>query len=120
MALNAHRIAKEIRRSYAVPLRSQIIRAAMSVPANIVEGRRQKSEKEFARFLHIALHSGFELEHHLIIARDIGAMSESDFSLLLRQLIEVRRMIFGLLKKLDDQAHEEDRPTIKHGRQAPS
>src|SRR6266568_2582765 len=64
LALHAHRVATGIRRRQDVPLSSQIIRAAMSIPANIVEGRRQKSEKEFARFLQIALNSGFELEYH--------------------------------------------------------
>jgi len=72
----------------------------MSIPANIVEGRRQDSDKEFARFLRIALNSGCELEYHLIVARDIGVMSEADSETLLRQVIEVRKMIHGLLNKL--------------------
>jgi len=72
----------------------------MSIPANIVEGRRQESEKEFARFLRIAVNSGCELEYHLIVARDIGVVSESESASLLRELIEVRRMIHGLLKKI--------------------
>jgi four helix bundle protein len=70
------------------------------MPANIVEGRRQESEKEFARFLRIALNSGCELEYHLILARDIGAMSPNDSESLLRECIEVRRMLHGLLNKL--------------------
>ena len=60
----------------------------MSIPANIVEGRRQESEKEFARFLRIALNSACELEYRLIVACDIGAMSESDCESLLRECIE--------------------------------
>jgi len=79
-----------------------MIRAAMSIPANIVEGRRQESEKEFARFLRIALNSGCELEYHLIVARDIEAITEADSDSLLRELIEVRKMIHGLLRKLGD------------------
>jgi four helix bundle protein len=102
LALNAHRVATGIRRSHDVALRSQIIRSAMSIPANIVEGRRQESEKEFARFLRIALNSGCELEYHVIVARDIRAMAERDSESLLRELIEVRKMIHGLLKKLGD------------------
>ena len=72
----------------------------MSISANIVEGRRQESEKEFARFLRIALNSGCELEYHLILARDVGAMSDSDSESLLRECIEVRKMLHGLLNKL--------------------
>ena len=86
----------------------------MSIPANIVEGRRQESEKEFARFLKIALNSGFELEYHLIVARDIEVMSDSDSAALLRETIEVRKMIHGLLNRI--------RPTLPPAsvRKAPS
>ena len=72
----------------------------MSIPSNIVEGRRQETEKEFARFLRIALNSGCELEYHLIVARDIGAMSAKDSESLLAEVIEVRKMIHGLLNKI--------------------
>lgn len=100
LALHAYRVATGMRRSQDIALRSQIIRAAMSIPANIVEGRRQDSEKEFARFLRIALNSGYELEYHLIVARDIGAISESDSESLLAETIEVRKMIHGLLNRI--------------------
>jgi four helix bundle protein len=117
LALDAHRVATGIRRSQDLSLRSQIIRAAMSIPANIVEGRRQESEKEFARFLRIALNSGCELEYHLIVARDIRAISESDADRLLNQVIEVRRMIHGLLRKLGRPAR---RPSQTASMKAPS
>jgi len=91
-----------IRRLPDASLRGQIIRAAMSIPANIVEGRRQESEREFARFLRIALNSGCELEYHLIVARDIGVISERDSASLLGEVIEVRRMLHGLLRKLGE------------------
>ena len=74
----------------------------MSIPANIVEGRRQDSEKEFARFLRIASNSGWELEYHLMVARDIEVISDSDADSLLKELIEVRKMLHGLLNKLAD------------------
>ena len=95
-----HRIATNIRHSYDISLRSQMNRAALSIPTNIVEGRRQVSEAEFARFLRIALNSGFELEYHLIAARDIGAISEVDSDSLISQVIEVRKMLHGLIRRL--------------------
>ena len=72
----------------------------MSIPANIVEGRRQESERQFARFLKIAFNSAVELEYHLEVARDIDVLSVADAQVLLDQLIEVRRMLHGLLRKL--------------------
>jgi hypothetical protein len=79
----------------------------MSIPSNIVEGRRQRSEREFGRFLNIALHSAFELEYHLMMARDIGAITEQTASPLLAQTVEVRKMIFGLLRKIAERLSEE-------------
>ena len=102
-----HAMAKRIRRSYDVALRSQMNRAALSIPTNIVEGRRQASDAEFARFLRIALNSGFELEYHLIAARDIGAISETDSDSLICQVIEVRKMLHGLIRRLDHNRNSE-------------
>ncbi len=89
-----------MRGSQYASLRSQIFIAAMSIPANIAEGRRQRSEKEFARFLGYALNSSSEVEYHLIVARDTQVIPESDFVSLLSQTITVRKMLYGLLKRL--------------------
>jgi four helix bundle protein len=74
MALDAHRVAGQIRGSKHASLRNQIIRAAMSVPTNIVEGCGQQSAREYSRFLRIALNSTSELEYHLLAARDLAAL----------------------------------------------
>ena len=102
LALHVHRVASGIRQSRDVALRSQIIRAAISIPANIVEGRSHKSENEFGRFLGYALHSASELEYHLILARDTHIIPESDFVSLVSQTITVRKMLYGLLKTAVD------------------
>ncbi|MDQ6768617.1 MAG: four helix bundle protein [Gemmatimonadota bacterium] len=103
-ALPLNVTAIRIRGSNYASLRSQLIRAAMSIPANIVEGRGQKSERDFARFLGYALNSSSELEYHLVVARDIRAITLSDFTSLLAQLIEVRKMLHGLLKRVNSAA----------------
>jgi len=81
-------------------LRSQMFRAAASIPANIAEGRRKGSEKEFARFLGILLGSASELENHLILARDTKVIPEDEFVSLVDQTITVRKMLYALLKRL--------------------
>lgn len=101
LALNVHAVAITIRGSNYVALRSQMIRSAMSIAANIVEGRSQKSERDFGRFLGYALNSSFELEYHLIVARDIKVISVSDCTSLIDQTIEVRKMLRGLIKSLE-------------------
>ncbi len=53
-----------------------------------------------AAFLRDALNSSSELEYHLIVARDTEAIPESDFVSLISQTITVRKMLYGLLKRL--------------------
>jgi four helix bundle protein len=100
LSLAVDRITTRIRGSKYSSLRSQIFRAATSIPANIAEGRRQSSEKEFARFLRYALNSASELEYHLILAHDMKVICENDFISLVDQTITVRKMLYGLLKRL--------------------
>ena len=101
LALSAHRVAGHIRGSQYAPFRSQIIRAALSIPANIVEGREQKTEAGFARYLRIALGSTSELEYHLTAAHDIQAISKGEYLSLSSQIQEVRMMLHGLLRRLE-------------------
>jgi four helix bundle protein len=100
LALNVHRVATGIRRADHAALRKQMIRSAMSIPTNIVEGRGQVSDREFCRFLRYAVQSSSELHYHLVVARDISAIRLSDFNSLLDQVIEVTRMLYGLTKSL--------------------
>jgi four helix bundle protein len=93
LALHVDRAGVAIRAARYASLRGQIIRAAMSIPANIAEGRRQDSEKEFARFLRYSVNSASELEHHLVVVRDIGAMPVAECDALVAELIEVRKML---------------------------
>ena len=102
LTLNADRVAGSIRGTRYAALRTQMTRAAMSVSTNIVEGREQKGEKEFARFLGYSLASASELEHHLMVARDVQAITEADFAATLVQLVDVRKMLHGLIKRLRD------------------
>ncbi|MFL5464720.1 MAG: four helix bundle protein [Gemmatimonadaceae bacterium] len=100
LALRSYRLATSIRGSDNASLRNQIIRAAMSVPTNIVEGAGQRSRKDFGRFLGFALNSATELEHHLLFARDIGVISVSDFETLSARSIEVQKMLHGLRNRV--------------------
>lgn len=75
-------------------------RAAMSVPANIVEGRSQRTEKDFARYLNYALGSATELDYHLLIAKDTRVITEDAYLESEAAVSEVRKMLRGLLKKV--------------------
>jgi four helix bundle protein len=59
-------------------LRSQIRRAAVSVPANIVEGFKRQGWQEKIRFYNIAEASLEELKYFLILAHDLAYIREID------------------------------------------
>jgi hypothetical protein len=64
------------------------------------EGSAHASPREFARFLQYALASVSELEGHVQLARDLELMTEHDFTAMLARIVDVRKMLHGLLKKL--------------------
>src|SRR2546423_15461671 len=100
LGVQTHRLATEIREPYLATLRNQMTRASASIPTNIVEGSRQASNKEFARYLRYSMNSASELEYHFILARDIGATREDISDTLIDMTIEVRKMLYGLLRRV--------------------
>ena len=88
----------------AFGLRSQVLRAAASISANIAEGCEKSSTKEYLRFLEIAIGSARELENHLIGAFDLGLVSADKHGELESLLTEVIRMLVGMIRGLKSQA----------------
>jgi four helix bundle protein len=103
MSLAVSRVAQDIPRARHKALRDQLTRAADSVPTNIVEGRAQSTDAQFARFLDYSIASASETEYHLISARDKGVIRLEDYQSLCEQVIEVRKMLHGLVNKLRQQ-----------------
>lgn len=79
-------------------LKSQIKRAAVSVPSNIAEGAGRNSTKEFIRFLDIANASLSEVETQLIIIEELNFLSTK--SLVDNELMIIRKMIYKLKQSL--------------------
>jgi len=79
---------------------SQIRRAALSVPTNIVEGYARKGDKELARFLNIAIGSLTETEYLLGFANRLEYLSQQDFDELDEQKDEVSRSLWTFYKKI--------------------
>lgn len=89
-------------------LTSQIRRSAVSIESNLAEGAGRDSDKEMARFVDIAMGSSFELRCYakryplgqVLIARDLGYLETSKCEMFESKILEVNRMLGGLLKKL--------------------
>jgi four helix bundle protein len=104
LTLNTFAVATRIRGADYASIRNQMLRASASIPTNIVEGAGQRTGKEFGRFLSISLNSASELEYHLILAHDLGAIKRNDFESLSAQTIEVRKMLYGLRSRVASRA----------------
>ena len=88
-------------RAVAAPgLRPQLMRAAMSISTNLAEGAGRSSRPDFARFVDIAAASTSEVEHHLIVAEDLGVIESPVLARLRADVVMVRRMLFGLRRAL--------------------
>ena len=81
-------------------LKSQLGRSADSIAANIVEGCCAATQREFARYLDISIKSATETEHHLLVARDRGALPHDEWERLSTETVEIRRMLHGLRKRV--------------------
>ena len=104
IALNVHRLTEGIPRGGNAGLINQLRRAALSIPSNIAEGSSRPTDKDFAKFLHIALASTTEVEYHLEFAADASIIPPREFIVRQHELIEIRKMLTGLVKHLR-QAH---------------
>ncbi len=100
MVLSTYRATLSFPQQETYGLVSQLRRAASSVPANIAEGCGCDGNREFARFLGIALRSASETEYHLLLSRDLGYLEKETYEGLNGRVTEVKRMLTGFVQKL--------------------
>ena len=100
LTLETYKATESFPGSEIYGLTSQIRRSCVSIPSYIAEGCGRNSAAEFARFLQIAMGSASELEYHLLLARDLGFLKDSEYKKLERGAIEVKKMLVTLIKKL--------------------
>ena len=81
-------------------LTSQIRRSSASIAANLAEGCGRRSDGEMARFIQISMGSGAEFSYHLLLARDLGFLRNTEYSSLNSDLGEVMRMLSWLSQKI--------------------
>lgn len=92
-------ISAKLPESERFNLQSQMRRAAISIPANIAEGKKRKTKKDFLQFLRIADGSAAELETLLIICAELYPDISNKKGLAL--LEEVQKMLITLIRRLE-------------------
>jgi four helix bundle protein len=95
-----YRLTAAFPREETYGLKTQLRRAAVSVPSNIAEGQGRRTWAEFSRFLSIAHGSLRELETQVLIAERLCFVSPVDRAEALLTSAEVGRLITGLSNAL--------------------
>lgn len=80
-------------------LTAQLRRAAVSAASNIAEGCGREGDRELARYLSIAAGSASEAEYQILLARDLGYVSQEAHRQLDAQVNEVKKMLNGFIKE---------------------
>ncbi len=102
-AVEIYRISRKFPKDELFGLTSQIRRAVTSISLNIAEGSGNKSNKEFSRFLDIALRSDYEVMTCLEIAIRLRYCNKEDYDKLLSEADEIAAMIVGFSNNLSSQ-----------------
>ncbi|MBT9131092.1 MAG: hypothetical protein DDT41_01392 [candidate division WS2 bacterium] len=79
-------------------LTSQMRRAAVSVPSNIVEGCARESQSEYLRFLEIAFGSARELHYQFSLASRLGYTNELDVPECNSKMVETEKVLSALIR----------------------
>jgi four helix bundle protein len=103
LTLRVYRLTKEFPDDERFGLISQLRRATVSIPANIAEGYGRYGDKEFRRFLGLALGSSSEVSYMLLLSRDLQYIRAHPYDELRSELGEIQSMLsaFGLKLERD-------------------
>jgi len=99
-ALAVYRITRHFPKDEMYGLTSQLRRAALSVPTNIVEGYARKGDKELSRVINIAVGSLAEVEYLLSFSKRLEYLSEDAYEEAETLRNEVGRLLWSFYKKL--------------------
>ena len=99
LTLVGYKILSEVSNDEKFGITSQIKRALISIPSNIAEGASRSTDKDFLRFLDIALGSSFEAETQLLLLKDLNLV-KSDISFALAEINEIQKMISSFIRNL--------------------
>ena len=100
LVVESYKIAGLLPKTELYGLKSQIERAAVSVPANIAEGHGRDHLGDYLRYLSVAMGSLMELETHLLITEKLSFLAAAQIARALQMSAEVGRMLAGLTRSL--------------------
>jgi S23 ribosomal protein. len=91
---------KQFPRDEEYGLKSQLRRAAVSVPSNIAEGLTRKSQNDKLHFLNIAQASLSEIDTQIEISLRLNHIDNARYQRIETHMIEIQKLLAGLSRKL--------------------
>jgi len=98
--IEVYRLTRQFPSEEKYGIVSQLRRAAVSVSANIVEGRAKPTDKDFLRFLAIAKGSLWECQFFLKLSKDLGYLKTSEYEYLEDLRTQTDFLLFKFMKKI--------------------
>ncbi len=78
----------------------QMVRAAYSIPSNIVEGNSKNTTKDYLNFLYISRGSTHELKYFLLLSKDLSYLTQDVYERLSIECDTIAKMLNGLINSL--------------------
>jgi len=100
LALEVFQIARALPTVERFGMAQQMRSPAVSIAANIAEGKGRTQPRDFARFIGIARGSAYELDTYLVLAQRFKYLGAGEVAHAEELLEEIRRMLTGLLRRL--------------------
>lgn len=100
ISLDIYRLTKGFPKDEQFNLTSQLRRAITFMPTNLAEGCGRGSDKDFKRFVQIAMGSASEAEYLILLSKDLNYISEKEFNKLILEIQEIKKMLSSLISKL--------------------
>ncbi len=102
LVVAVYKLTDKFPKSEIYGLISQMRRCAVSIPSNIAEGSKRRTQKDFRQFLFISFSSGSELETQIEIVKRLPFSKDLNFQEVDKLLDEVMRMLNKMLSNFKD------------------
>ena len=100
LVLSLYRVSEGWPKSESFGLTHQARRCAMGLAARIAEGCGRDNNVEFAVELRRAKAAASELEYFVLLSHDLGHLPADGHQQLTAEIVEIRKMVSGLIRKL--------------------